>query len=157
MKIILVVTDSKGKNLVFSSDSLQSFSLDESIKLATDAKLESVHVVKKGQGSYLRSNPNAVEEDNLDTLSLSAYKLFLSLDDIEYLLSEEGWKTYKRYLTLHGRSIEEQGGHVIFIDGYPLITKENIIEKLAHSHPKSNSRGLQIAQEFQPIARNILK
>lgn len=65
-----------------------------------------------------------------------AYKLFLSLDDIKSLRSEDGWKAYKRYLTLHGRSIEGKGGHVIYIDGYPLITKEQVIEKLTpHRKP----------------------
>ncbi len=130
MKIILAVTDSKGKSLVFATDVLKSYSLSESIKLAKEVKLESVHTVKTRQGSYLRTNPNTMEDDNLDTLSLSAYKLFLSLDDIQYFLSEDGWKTYKNYLTLHGRSIEERGEYVIYIDGYPLITKEQVVEKL---------------------------
>lgn len=130
MKVILVVTDSKGKNLVFSTNALKSYSLNESIKLAEKEKLEFVHAVKTGQGTYLRANPNAVEDDNLDAISISAYKLFLSLDDIKYFQSEDGWKTYKKYLTLHGRSIEARGEHVIYIDGYPLITKEQAIEKL---------------------------
>lgn len=130
MKIILVVTDSQGKNLVFAVDTLRAYSLDESIKLAKEAKLESVHAVKAGQGSYLRANPNTVEDDNLDALSISAYKIFLSLDDIKYLLSKDGREAYKRYLTLHGRSIEERGEKVIYIDGYPLITKEQVIAKL---------------------------
>jgi hypothetical protein len=130
MKIILVITDSKGKNLVFSTDALKSYSLDETVKLAKEGNLESVHVVKTGQGSYLRTSPNAVDNDNLDTLSVSAYKLFLSLNDIKYLLSKDGREAYRQYLTLHWRSIEERGEHLIYIDGYPLITKEQVTAKL---------------------------
>ena len=130
MKIVLVITDSKGRNLVFSVDSLKAYSLDESVKLSKQGKLESVHAVKTGQGSYIRANPNVVEDDNLDTLSISAYKLFLSLDDIKYLLSKDGYEAYKKYLTFHWRSIEERGEHVIYMDSYPLITNEQVTAKL---------------------------
>ena len=86
MKIVLIVTNSKGKNLVFSMDSLKAYSLDESVKLAKEGKLASVHIVKTGQGSYLRANPNAVEGDNLDSLSITSNHLYLSLDDFSCLL-----------------------------------------------------------------------
>lgn len=49
MKIIIIVADSNRKNLVFSVNSLRAYSLDESIKLAKEAKLELVHTVKTGQ------------------------------------------------------------------------------------------------------------
>lgn len=130
MKIILVVTDSKGKNLVFATDTLKAYSLNESIEFSEQGKMDMVHVVKTGQGSYLRAGPNAEESDNLDTLSISAYKLFLSLNDIKYLLSKDGRGAYTEYLAVHWRSIEERGEHVIYIDGYPLITKEQATSKL---------------------------
>lgn len=135
MKIILTITDSKGKNLVFSTDALKAYSLDESVRLAKEGKLESVHAVRTGQGAYLRANPNTVENDNLDTLSLPAYKLFLSLNDMQYLLSQDGWRAYKKYLMLHGRRIEERGEHVIYVDGYPLITRERVITTLTPHRP----------------------
>jgi|SRR3989344_473230 len=130
MKIILVITDAKGKNLVFSTDALKAYSLDESIKLAKRGGLESVHVVETGQGSYLRSNLNEVDDDNLDVISISSYKLFLSKNDIKYLMSKDGSEAYTKYLFLHGRSIKERGEHVVYIDGFPLITKEQITIKL---------------------------
>lgn len=130
MKIALVFTDSQGKNLVFATDALKAYSLDESIKIARQGDLESVHDVKTGRGAYLRSDPNTTEDDNLDALSISAYQIFLSLDDIKYLLSQDGRDAYKKYLKLHWSSIEERGEHVIYIDGYPLITKEQVIAKL---------------------------
>ena len=151
MKIVLVVTDSKGKNLVFSTDTLKSYSIDESIKLVKQGKLESVHMVKTGQGSYLRANPNEEEDDNLDTLSISSHKLFLSINDVRYLISEDGSEAYTKYLFLHGRSIEERGEHVIHIDGFPLITKEQVTEKL-----KLHTRTVLAAAKEFSIDPNIL-
>ncbi|TSC60733.1 MAG: hypothetical protein Greene041662_106 [Candidatus Peregrinibacteria bacterium Greene0416_62] len=130
MRIAIAITDSKGKNLVFGTDTRKAYSRDEIIDLVKADTLRGFHVVKTGKGSYLRSNPNAADNDNLDALSLSSYKLFLSLDDVKYLMSEEGMEAYIKYLSLHRRSIEERGEHVITIDGFPLITQEQVIEKL---------------------------
>lgn len=130
MKIVLVVTDSRGKNLVFSTDSLKSYSLDESVKLAKSGKLESVHVVKTGQGSYLRANPNKTEGDNLDSLSISANHLYLSLDDFKCLLSPKKFKACVHHLGLHFSMIEDRGESVIYIEGHPLITREQVTAKL---------------------------
>ena len=71
-----------------------------------------------------------MENDNLDTFSVSSYKLFLSINDVKYLMSKDGIDAYKKYIALHGRSIEERGEHVVYIDGFPLITNEQITEKL---------------------------
>ena len=132
MKIILVVTDAKGKNLVFSTNVLRVYSLDESIKLAKEGKLESVHAVKTSQGSYLRTNPNEVGEDNLDSLSISANHLYLSLDDFTCLLSgKKKFKACKNHLELHFGMIEERGEHVIYVEEHPLITREQVMKKLA--------------------------
>ena len=130
MKIVLVVTDSKGENLVFSTDSLKAYSLDESIKLAKRSKLDSVHTVKTGRGAYLRSNPNVTEDDNLDSLSISANHLYLSLDDFTCLLSPKKFKSCAQHLELHFSMIEERGEHVIYIENHPLITREQVIAKL---------------------------
>lgn len=130
IKIILAITDFKGKNLVFPTDALRAYSLCEAIKLVKQEKLDLVHLVKTGKGSYLRSNPNQVGDDNLDAISVSSYKLFLSINNIKYLMSKDGIDAYKKYITLHARSMKERGEHVVYIDGYPLITREQIITKL---------------------------
>ncbi len=130
MKIILVVTDSHGKNLIFSTDSLKAYSLDESIKLAKQGKLDAVHTVKTGRGSYLRVNPNATEDDNLDSLSISANHLYLSLDNFTCLHSPKKFKACAHHLELHFSMIEERGEQVIYIEEHPLITKEQVTAKL---------------------------
>ena len=142
MKIILVITDAKGKNLVFSTDALKAYSLDESIKLAKRGGLESVHVVETGQGSYLRSNLNEVDDDNLDVISISSYKLFLSKNDIKYLMSKDGSEAYTKYLSNRPEIIGT-------LYSWKLGTPK--------PNPGSSPRGLQIAQEFYPLAKNILE
>jgi sarcosine oxidase gamma subunit len=52
VKIVLVVTDSKEKNLVFAADTLKAYPLDESIKLTKQGSIENIHVVRTGPGSY---------------------------------------------------------------------------------------------------------
>lgn len=130
MKIILVITDSGGKNLVFSTDSLRTYSIDESIKLIKKGKLEEVHAVKTGHGSYLRANPNATADDNLDSLSISANHLYLSLDDFTCLLFPKKFKSCAQHLELHFSMIKKRGEHVMYIEGHPLITREQVTARL---------------------------
>ncbi|MDP7247449.1 MAG: DUF3892 domain-containing protein [Candidatus Peribacteraceae bacterium] len=130
MKITFVVTDIKGKNLVFSSDTLKTYSLDESVKLVKQNKIDSVHVVRAGAGSYLRTNPNTMEEDNLDYLSLSSYKLFASLDQSSLINSILG---LRRYFRDYNRFLEESVKRIddiIVIDGFRRTTKQRVVTKL---------------------------
>lgn len=70
MKIILVATDSGAKNLVFVSDTLQVYSLEEVFRLIHSGKID-VHIAQGQYGNYVRSAPNATEKDNLDAISVS--------------------------------------------------------------------------------------
>lgn len=72
MKILLVVTNSRRKNLVFASDSFKMLSLEETLTKATSASFDNLFVVKGSYGGYLRSVPNNSEKDNLDTISVTA-------------------------------------------------------------------------------------
>lgn len=131
MRIALVVTDSKRKNLVFSADTLKAYTLSEAVDLAKRRALESVHDVRTGRGTYLRSNPNSSSQDNLDALSISANHLYLSLNDFSCLLSRKQFKACKNHLELHFGMIEERKGDAMYVEGHPLITREQVIEKLA--------------------------
>ena len=88
MKIILVVTDSKRKNLVFVSDKLEVFSLDEAVRLAKEGKIEGVHVVKRSTGSYIRTDKRIPKSQELEKISISSFKLFNFINDVEAKLSE---------------------------------------------------------------------
>lgn len=131
MNIVLVITDSGGKNVVFTTDALQSHSMDDAAKLVVQGMIGNIHVVQTGAGSYLRANPNAVEKDNLDVLSISSYKLFASLDNISVVMPLPGfrlyWKLYQAYLK--GR--KREGATIVRIEGRPRTTVEHVMEKLS--------------------------
>ena len=63
MKIILVVTNSKRKSLVFISDKLQAYSLDEAIQLTLKNNIEETHVAHKDERPYLRTNPSVPKKE----------------------------------------------------------------------------------------------
>ena len=63
MKIILVAANAQGKNLVFVSDKLQAYSLQEALRLAKDGKLENVYPVQGSAGAYLRTKPNTPRKE----------------------------------------------------------------------------------------------
>lgn len=137
MKIILVITDSQGKNIIFVTDNHTAYSLDEAIQLTDSEKLSGVHIVKTGKGSYLRSNPNETEIDNLDALSISANHVHLSIRDFTCItsLSKKKRKACLHHLELHGSMIEGKGGNVIYVEEHPLITRSQVKVKL-ESHKK---------------------
>lgn len=132
MKITLVITDSKGKNIVFVTDEGSSHSLSEAIELTKAKKIYDVHVVKSGRGSYLRSNPNETATDNLDALSISGNHVYLSIRDFACItsLSKKKRKACLHHLELHGSMIKERENDIIYIEEHPLITHEKITTTL---------------------------
>jgi hypothetical protein len=151
MQIVLVVTDSRGKNIVFTTDMLKSHSIDEAVKLVMQGKIGSAHVVRTGPGSYVRADPNGLEKDNIDHLSISSYKLFASLDDSTLINSVPGlkkyWGHYREFLEESAERIES----IITIDGIPRTTEDRVIAKLKPYRELMN----EAAQRFG-IDPNIL-
>jgi hypothetical protein len=132
MKIILVISDTQRKNLVFVTDTLAVWSLPEAINAIKNGKIASVHTVKTGAGSYLRSHPNTTSKDNLDSLALSSYQLFNAINDATFL-SVPG---LRQYWELYVRSLEElrlTDDAFIWIEGKRRATKEYVIS-LLHKH-----------------------
>lgn len=127
MKIILVATNSRGKNLVFVSDALRAYSLEEAVELARKEELENVYTVKGKNGTYLRTKPNTPRNEQLERISISSYRLFASSDDIRHAMSTPA---FSKYWLAYQHSLEYKGGPYIVIDGRPRITKETAREKL---------------------------
>lgn len=96
MKIILVATDTRGKNLVFVSDALRAYSLSEAVRLAQDGKLENIYPVHRGTGVYLRTKPGVPEPGHLEALTISSHQLFASLDGITYAVTTPALGNYLR-------------------------------------------------------------
>ncbi|MFY9462565.1 MAG: hypothetical protein WAP52_00055 [Candidatus Sungiibacteriota bacterium] len=126
MKIILVVTDSRGKNLVFVSDTLRAYSLEEATGLAENGKLEGIYPVRRASGVYLRTKPSVPAKEHLERLSISAHKLYASADNLNSVLSTDAFRTYWR---LYQDSLDKAEPNIV-IDGHPRVAKETVKEKL---------------------------
>ncbi len=126
MKIILVATDARGKSLVFVTDTLQIYSLQEATQLAREKKLENVYPVQSHAGAYLRTKPRIAKKEQLDQLSISSYQLFSALDNINYALTTPAFANYWRLY--QGSFI--QGQPLITIEGKSRITKDAVRSKL---------------------------
>lgn len=127
MKILLVATNARGKNLVFVSDTLQAFSLEEAVVLARKGAFENIYAVKRGRDTHLRTKPNTAKDEQLDRISISSYRLFSSLDNINYALTTPA---FSNYWLAYQRSLEEQSKSFIVIEGRSRIAKETARKKL---------------------------
>lgn len=127
MKILLVAADARGKNLVFVSDTLRAYSLEEAVELARNGTLDNIYAIKGGSGVYLRTKPNTSKNEQLERLSISSYRLFSSLDNINYALTTPA---FSNYWLAYQRSLQEQGKSFIVIEGRSRIAKETARKKL---------------------------
>ena len=126
MKIILVATDARSRNLVFVADTLRAYSLDEAVPLAKAGKFADVYTVRRNSGTYLRTKPNVPKKEQLDQISISPYRLFSALDNIEHALSTPAFVDYwQRY-----QSRLHKNEPYIVVKGYPRITKKAVRDKL---------------------------
>jgi soluble lytic murein transglycosylase-like protein len=125
-KIILVITNSRGVSEAFVTDDFQYLLLDEALILVKRGVLAGVHFVKGKNGAYLRSNHNTAIEDNLDTLSLPAGRLFEAIKEHD----EDGRvtayaKAYGKFLELRFRRDE-----LLYLDGIAQIPKKEVLQRL---------------------------
>jgi len=128
MQIILVATGAKGKNVVFVSDTLQSYSLEEAARLAKEGKLENVYVVKGRGGDYLRTSRSIPKKEQLEQLAVSSQQLFAFAQGTGHAVSTPA---FDRYLKLYQHTLEKEGGSLIVTnDGKGKITKEAAKAKL---------------------------
>ena len=128
MKIILTISDSKGRNILFVSDSKQVYSLEEAIELANNKVLDNIYTIHRKSGDYLRVNKN--RGTSLDHLSMSSHTFLSSMDNINKILSFPNLKSYfDSYQNLLIKQ-EKTGEDIIRIDGFPRSTKKYIHDKL---------------------------
>lgn len=177
MKIILVTTGAKGRNVVFVSDTLEVYPLEEAVRLARAEKFENVYAVKKGSGVYLRTSRTVPKKERLEQLAVSSRQLFAYAHDTRFAVSTPA---LARYLQLYEHTLQKDGGPFIIIKGKVKITKaaakmRSVIDgwkkfidlsskpdiiatlyslyKDPHAHPQPSERGTQIANEFYQLAK----
>lgn len=127
MKIILVATDSHGKNLVFVSDGLKAYPLLDAIALAQNGEIDSTHVVRKYSGTYIRTNKSVPKSRELKILSISSYQLFSRIHDTDlggFKPLTDYWRRYQKKLDI------DSDRHIIKINGWRMVTKKIVREKL---------------------------
>lgn len=127
-KIILVISDKKGKNILFVLDNLQALTLKEAIKEAKKGNLLGIGIVKTRKGGYPRANPNIKKDDNLDSLSIP-------WNSITKISKEKGTSAVKHYYQRRQQFLkekEEQREKVIYIDGRRKKTEKEIIKYLSN-------------------------
>lgn len=81
MKIALVVTNSKRKSLIFVSNELNVYTLEEAVQLTHEGKIERAHIVRSNKGTFLRTNPSLAKKDEFDNISITAVNLLLFAQD----------------------------------------------------------------------------
>lgn len=130
MKVILVVTNSGKKNFVFVTDDLRARSLKEAISLTIKGALEVMHIVKAKVGKYLRSNPNMKLEDNLDTTSVTAYRIVKAVDTLDFIIFYPAFQAYWKLRQAYLKRLQNQGKKIIVVDGYLATPKEFVVDTL---------------------------
>ena len=126
MKIILVISDTQRRNLVFVTDTLKVYSLPEIIKTVKNRDIQSVHIVKTGAGSYLRTNPNTTSKDNLDFYAHSSYQLNNAIDNAAFV-SGPGLRQYWHAYSESLEKMRLKKDEFIWIEGKKRTTKEHVI------------------------------
>lgn len=134
MKIILIISNTARRNLVFVTDELKVYSLPEVIKAVKNGKIQFVHTVKTGAGTYLRANPNDSPKDNLDFVAHSSYQLYQAIDDATFV-SGTGLRQYRDAYLLSLTKLGLKKDAFIWIDGKKKTTKEYVIS-LLHKNRK---------------------
>ena len=105
MKIILVVSDGNGKNVVFVTDTLHAYSLDEAVQLARDGKFEGVYAVSGKHGAYLRTRPRVSKKEELETLAVSPRQLFMFANDAGSTITNT---VLQQHLQLYERTLKKR-------------------------------------------------
>lgn len=75
MKIIMVITDTKRKNLVFVCDDLTVLSLKEAVTAAGSGDIEDAYPVERKTGAYIRTKRSVPKKDEFEYLSVTGRDL----------------------------------------------------------------------------------
>ena len=129
MKIILVVTDTKRKNLVFVSDNLKALSLEEAIDAAGSGDIEDAYRVEGKTGAYIRTKQSVPKKDELEYLSVTGRNLVRYFQG-NYALSTPAISDYtKRYFAslAEGRAYIQPIGHPKFLRALTADVKEKLL------------------------------
>ena len=128
MELILVINDTRGKNILFISDSLKAFTLSEAIQLVQAKQLSALQIVRSMRGGfYLRTKPGS--KPTLNELSVSIQSTTKALREFIPFCKLEQVKHYIQYRMDHAEP------DTIVIDGVPRKSKNEVIAHLKQYKP----------------------
>lgn len=138
MGILFVVTNTKRKSLVFVTETLEVFSLPEMIAVVKNKFFEGVYAVTGTSGTYIRSTPDKITKNNIDTLSITGPQLALIAQGYA-----NSTPAVKRYADLYLESFKEGAPYIKPVGSFRIPSA--VVKKVFRSHTKIIA---QAAKEF---------
>ena len=118
MKIILAISDSRGRTVSYVADDGHAYSPEATIALVQQGQIEGVNVVKRGTVSYIRAKRSYNTRFHLDDVTISVNKILSAGNSGPTLVTnshfQSYWVSYQKYLEAEAL----KGTTLIAIDGY---------------------------------------
>jgi len=128
MKITLVVTDTKRRNLFFATEDGATHSLKEVVELASAGEFPGVYTVRGKNGEFLRTVPCVSRKEELEQLSISISHLYYVIQGMRNAASAPALRAY---LETYRQAVRTARGSYIAPVEYPLPTSKKVVrEKL---------------------------
>ena len=126
MKFVLVVTDTRGKNLAFVSRELQTLSLREATEAVRRGDVAGAYVVERKTGAYIRTKASVPKLEQFEKLSIPNKHLFSYTNDARHAISTPA---LSRYVELYLESVRDGQDFIVPI-GQPKVLSAAVKEKL---------------------------
>ena len=144
MKFVLVVTDTKGKNLAFVSKELQTLSLAEATEATRRGDVAGAYVVERKTGAYIRSKKSVPKLEQFEKIAVSFKSLLLYAQGA---YSAENIPALKTYADLFTSSIKTDQPFITLAGQPPwkVLTadiKRNVIPQRANIFASANTFNL---------------
>lgn len=138
MKILFVVTNTKRKSLFFVTSELETFSLAEIIAAVKKGLFEKVYTVTGTSGTYIRSAPDKIVGNNIDTLSISSSRLVAMMQG-----HAKSTVAMRSYIESYIESIQGGAAHIKPVGSFRITSV--VVQKVFQSHASTINK---VAKEF---------
>ena len=164
MKFVLVVTDTRGKNLAFVSRELQTLSLREATEAVRRGDVAGAYLVERKTGAYIRTKASVPKLEQFEKLSISSKRLFSYTNDARFdcihlfnYLIQPKYNIF--FASAFIRSLINEWSKKIDLTKRPEIiaTLYHRGYVASHSDPGPDERGNQIAEEFHTLAKRWIQ
>jgi len=152
IRIILVISNSRGVSQALVTDDLRHLLLKEAIRLVRRGILIGVHVVEGNGRAYLRSNGNLSLQDNLNSLSVAAGSLSQQVKD------PDDHELVSAYTAAYGKFLELkfERDELLYLGGIARLPKKDVIQRLRPLAPEIKAAAKKYDVEKSVSADNKL-